>query len=383
MIIGVLSDTHRDKGGAIPYIVEEFKKRGVEMVVHCGDIIPEHVSNELFGGLPVVCALVEGQKDDPVFNEKCPSGWRFTHSGKRITKLLDGMMVYLGHKKHLDFLKASEEKFNEILTDLRQEFDGLRIVFGGHLHFQTFKQGQLVSFINPGAVEGSFGSGYEFAVVDTEGGEVVFSRILSTADDRQTFSIGVISDSLDISHRDSGYWERLAKELKGRDVSHIIHCGNIALEDIGRKELGDFSVHYAIRSDQKYDHEKLHKEGKIPGNWKVISEESLEEGAIVDINGYRFFVQLDLGLKFMTVSELGMDSMAMQIRRKYPQTEFVLCGFTREALFVEGQQVITINPGDVNTDRSFAVICLPRREITFGHVPYEALPKLLRAKEEE
>ena len=54
--------------------------------------------------------------------------------------------------------------------------------------------------------------------------------------------------------------------------------------------------------------------------------------------------------------------------------------FTKDAVNRQGSyvpsQVITINPGDVNTDRSFAVICLPRREITFGHVPYDALPEL-------
>jgi predicted phosphodiesterase len=169
----------------------------------------------------------------------------------------------------------------------------------------------------------------------------------------------------------------LAKEFKKRDVSHIIHCGNIALSDIGRPELADFTVQYAIREDQDSDHRKMQKDKNIPENWKVISENNLDKGAIVKINGYRFYVQLDLGLEFMSKSELGMDSMAMQIRREHPETEFVLCGFTREALYVEGQQVTTINPGDVNTDRSFVVIHLPRREITFGHVPYEPLPKIV------
>jgi hypothetical protein len=76
-----------------------------------------------------------------------------------------------------------------------------------------------------------------------------------------------------------------------------------------------------------------------------------------------------------------MDSLAMQIRRKHPETEFVLCGFTPEALLVEGPQVTTIHPGNANTDRSFAVICLPRREITFSYVPHDALPELVKTEE--
>ena len=379
MIAGVMSDSHSNKLG-IQYIIREFLKRKVEIVFHCGDIYPEHVSKELFGGLPVICAIVDQQKEDPVFGENRPDNWVFTRAGKRVIDLPDGTRIYLGHKKHVDFLRATEEEFSASLADLRQANDGLRMVFGGHLHFQTYKQGQLVSFINPGAVEDALGWGYEYAIVDTVTKQVLFSRILPTPDDRETFSVGVISDSLDISHRDGSFWTRLAKEFKDRGVSQIIHCGNIDLKDIGRLEMKDFTVHYAIRTDQQFDHAAIQKEPSTHPNWKVISEENLDEGAIVDINGYRFYIQLDLGLKFMTVSERGMDSIAMQIRRKYPQTEFVLCGFTREALYVEGQQVITINPGDINADRSFAVICLPRREITFGHVPYDALPELPETK---
>ena len=375
-IIGVLSDTHGDTKNAIPHIVREFKKRGVELVVHCGDIIPKHVSKELFGGLPVICAFVDGQKEDPIFLENCPENWDITFPGNRIRHLPDGEVIYVGHKRHIDFLRKTAEQFAETLMDIRQQFDGLRYVFGGHMHFQTFKQGQLVSFINPGAVEDALGWGYEYAIVNIVSGEVIFSRILPTPDDRSEFSVGVISDSLDITHRDHTYWGRLAKELGDRGVSHIIHCGNIEIKDVGRPELGGFIVHYAIRTDQYLEHKKFKESGMIPSNWSVVPEVDSDEGPIVSVNGYKFYVQLDLGLKYMTVSEAGMDSAAMQIRRKHPETEFVLCGFTREALFVEGSQVITINPGDTNADRSFVVICLPRREITFGNVGFDPLPEV-------
>ena len=380
MILGVMSDTHEDKNNVIPHIIKQFKARGVQRIIHSGDIVPKHVLAELFGNLPVVCALVDNQVDplkiDPAFTTNIPPGWMFTTPGKRVFTLPDGTLVYNGHRRHMDFLTASEEKFNAILMALRGEFDGLRYVFGGHLHFQTFKQGQLVSFINPGAVADAIGWGYEYAIVDTETNEVIFSRILPAPDDRQTFSVGVISDSADISHRDAHFWERLVHEFERRDVRHIIHCGNIDLDDIGRPELKNMSVHYAIRKEQLFAHQNMKKDkDRIPENWHVISEEKLDDGAVVDINGFRFFVQWDLGLKFMSDSEASMDSKAMQIMRAYPGTEFVLCGFTREALFVEGQKAIIINPGDINISRNFAVICLPRREVTFGHVPYDALPE--------
>ncbi len=378
MKVGVIGDTHGDEMAAVPHIIADFKRRGVEQIVHTGDIIPAHVSASMYGGLPVICALVDKQNGDHFFVENCPENWQFTRSEKRFATLLDGTKVYVGHKRPMDFLKASEEKFSETLADLRILDDGLRFVFGGHSHIQTLKQGHLVSLINPGAVEGAISRTYEYAVVDTKTQEIIFGRILPTVDIRPTWSLAVISDSFDISSRDANFWIRLASELKARDVSHIIHCGNLALEDIGRPELCDYTVHYAIRPDQSNAHSKLQKiEGRIPGNWKVIAETDLDNGAVVDINGYRFYVELDLGLEFMKISERGMDSMATEISRKYPETKFVLCGFTREALFVEGEHVTTINPGDTNKDRSFVVGCLPRNEWTFAHVPVDPLPPLV------
>ncbi len=379
MILGAMSDTHSDKGKATPHIIAEFKRRGVEMILHCGDIRPEDVSNDLYGGLPVICAVVKDQTEHPRFNDECPEGWRFTRTENRVIRLYPGgELVYVGHKRHMEFLMGTEEKFAEILSNLRMQFDGLRMVFGGHLHFQTYMHGNLVNFINPGAVEteDSIGWGYEFAIVNTNNREVVFSRILPSPDDRPVWTLGIISDSLDISHRDRTFWQRLADEFRSRKVTHIIHCGNIALMDIGRLELADFNVHYAIRANQKSDYDLLKKGGKIPANWKVIAEDNLDKGSEVVINGYHIFVQLDLGFEFMTISEHHMDSRAMKIRRENPETEIVLCGFTREALLVEGQQVITINPGNTNADRSFTTFCFPRREITFGHVPIEPLPEL-------
>jgi predicted phosphodiesterase len=39
MILGILSDTHHDTAQAIPHVVAEFQRRGVELIFHCGDIV--------------------------------------------------------------------------------------------------------------------------------------------------------------------------------------------------------------------------------------------------------------------------------------------------------------------------------------------------------
>jgi putative phosphoesterase len=376
MKVLIISDTHKDKNGALEHIIRWAKERGVEAVIHCGDIIIEHVSSELFGGLPVYCALVDGQQEDPIFNEKCPHNWTFTRTGKRIVVLSDGTKVYVGHKKHMEFLRMSEDDFANSLADLRMEHDGLRYVFGGHLHFQTYQHGQLVSFINPGAVEDAIGWGYEFGIVDLDTQEVIFSRVLPIPDKRSDLSVGIITDSLDVSLRDSYYYERLQKEFKSRGVTHIIHCGNISIDDIGRPELTDFDVRFAIRNDQCFEYRKLKESGKIPPNWTVMSETDCNKGTVTVINGYRFFVQLNLGMELGSMNELHMDNAAMKIREDNPEIQFVLCGSMNGPLYFEGRQILVLNPGDTNTSRNFVVICLPRREITFGHVPYDPLPPI-------
>jgi putative phosphoesterase len=384
MKIGVMSDTHSDVAGAIPLIIATFKEKGVKVIIHCGDLNREHVSGSLFGNLPVYCALVGDQKDDTFFVKNCPENWTFTRSGQRFVTLPDGTRAYVGHQRHMDAMRKTGPKFNSILAGLRTEFDGLRFVFGGHLHFQAFQQGQLVSFINPGAVEEAISHRSEFAILDTETGEIVFERLPpgTIPDDRPAWKIGIISDSLDVSHSDVRFWTKLADNFKERGVSHIIHCGNLDLNDIGRPELAGFKVHYALREDQRGAYNRLTKEGKpLAENWVPITlDGNMDKGGVVDINGYRFFVQLDLGLRFAVKTELDMAMMATEIRRQHPETEFVVCGFTHNAMFFAGEQVTTINPGDVVASHSYAVISLPRREVTFGRIAYDPLPKLITTK---
>jgi predicted phosphodiesterase len=355
MIIGVLSDTHRDKANAIPHIVKEFKKRKVEVIFHCGDIEPKHLDAALFGNLPVVCALLEEQKG---MKEFCfpPNGWRFTVPADRIVTLPNGLRFYIGHKRAFEFLTGAEAELMKNLEKIRRDYDCVQWLFSGHTHHQIYKQDTLINFMNPGAVEGSF-DGYEFAVIDTETNDTTFSRIPKTKPLRRPFAVGVVSDSLNISELDVDFWPRLAEQLKKRRVKQIIHCGNISIEDIGREELSGFKVHYFLRSDQK-------KPSKVPDNWELIPWQKPS----VSIGGYRFHVQLDLGETILDKSEMDMHRLSLHTRGQHPETNFILFGSTNYAFLEEGEQVRIINPGDVVRGRNYATITLPITEITFSSI---------------
>lgn len=361
-VLGIISDTHEDRANAIPHIVQDFKKRGVELVIHCGDIEPQHLKS--FGDLPVICALNKEQLDKPPFNEAPPPNWEFTKPNDRVRDYKH-VRMYIGHKLSFDFLTGSEIKLMQSIEQIRNNNDGLRWVFSGHTHHQIFVQTPLVNFINPGAVENSF-DGYEYAIINAENHEIVFCRIPKAQSTVKTFSVGVISDSLDISRQDPAFWPKLVKEMQDRDVKHIVHCGNIAMDDIGLPVFADFTVYCYLRPDQV-------KPKVVPANWHMISANE----PVVPINGYKIYVQLYLGAELMEKSEYDMHKMLLQLSMKHPEITHVFCGLTRNASMEENEHHIRIiNPGDIVKDGNFAVVCLPREEITFGHVPIEPLPPL-------
>ncbi len=362
MILGIISDTHDDKMNAIPHIMKEFIARKVETIVHCGDIDPKHLDPKLFANLPVDCALIEEQIQTPKFN-RAPNGWRFTKPGDRILQIDNYTKIYLGHKVAFKFMTGSEAELISILNLIRKDNDGVRYLFTGHTHHQIYKQDHLINFINPGAVENSY-DGYEFATLDTLSSKIVFSRILPTNPDIEPFKVGVISDSFNIAKLDPEFWETLASAFERQDIKHVIHCGNIDSKNIPEEEFERFEVYYYLRKDQR-------EPKTISKNWHLVEAKF----PVVEINGYRFCIQLELGADLLEKSEYDLFKLSLDLRKSFPEINFVLFGLTKDAFLEENEQLRFINPGDIVTDRSFATIELPQNEITFDHICTPSLPE--------
>lgn len=362
MKLGVLSDTHEDRMNAIPHIVDEFKKREVKCIIHCGDIISKHLSPKLFGSLPVACALTDEQSNLPIFSW-APNGWRFTRPGNRVLYLDPETRIYLGHKRFFELLGKDETSFMETLAEIRRNYDGVRWLFGGHTHHQIFRQNQVISCVNPGAVENPL-YGYEFATVDTDTGEVVFSRILPESPVKPKVKIGIVSDSRYVSELDIYFWHKLAKQFEKLGVRFVIHCGNIANSDIGRPEFSNFEAVY-------YNPEKNQEEIQKTKNWIPIS---LTEP--INIMGYKFCVQYGLGEEMIKQSERDMYAMSVRLISKFPGTDFILFGTTPEAFLDEIEQVSIINPGNTVKSRNYLIVELPREELTFSRIPMPPLPHI-------
>ena len=361
-LIGVMSDTHEDTGNALCHIVEVFKKLNVVGIVHCGDIDKKHLNPKLFNNLPVVCALTEEQASDPAFVDP-PKDWVYTRPGDRV-RVFCGAKMYVGHKKSFEFLTGSESKLAQAVAEIRKNYDGVDWLFSGHTHHQICDQGRLITFVNPGAVESS-SDGYEYVVINLDTGGVVFSRLPKVKPVIEQFRIGVISDTFNVSDLIPTFWKDIASQMTAKAVKNIIHCGNISLKDIGRPELSGFEVYFNLRADQTYH-------GPLPSNWHLIPLNN----PIVEINGYKFYIQLDFGAEISKQSECELDVVARDLLKKYPEISFVLCGFSRSAFLEEGQLLRIINPGGAVCDQGFAVIGLPVAEITFDHILFPPLPPI-------
>jgi len=383
MLLGILGDTHDCPDDAIREAVLDLKNRGAEIIFHTGDIEKQHLCPNLFANLPVIVALTKEQQFNPNFLFS-PPDWVYTRPGNsmithqtiedqhnqairnsiasrlaignRIVNLGD-IAIYLGHERSYDVM-MNAERFNEFIGLVNLVFDGVRYVFTGHTHHQFMVQRNGVTWINPGSLGWGVSKDYEYAFVDTKTEEVIFTRLPYTKSDFKPVTVGVLSDTGNISDRDPNFWESLRKEFKKRDVSTVIVDGGFLSRDIGRPEFSDFQVFYSLTADQS---DAVYK----PDNWNLV----LPGNPIVDICSNRFLIQHGMGIDLDGKTEVDMIKLVREQSKKYQHVDFVVCGGIHNALFEEHDEVMIINPGDARNHRKFTTICFrPHCEITYSAV---------------
>jgi len=387
MIYGIMSDTHNCGNELIKRTVEEeFLSRGTQVIAHAGDIELQHIDRNLFGNLPVLAVLTKEQAFDPAF---CfaPAGWRFVRPSypvlppsiagnfsdhetlKKLIELqeycdkvrifsrivsFDGEAVYLGHERSDDFFNNFEQ-VRKFFTEVNQIRDGVRFAITGHKHHQFLLRTNNFTWLNPGALDHAWNGTAEFAIYDSVKDEVVFGRLSSQESRMNPVSIGILSDTLNVDDLDAGYWLRCRENFDRRGVTYVICCGNFLPRDIGHQELDGLEVYcYLLGGDRLPE--------VIPRNWHIIRHSS----PVMEIGGHRFYVQHDIGSEQGSLSEVQRDAVLRDIKAKYPHLDFIIAGLGPETVYMEGQDYSFINPGNARDHKRFAVVCLPRREYTFG-----------------
>ncbi len=131
MKVGVLSDTHVPSlvGALHPVIYQIFK--GVDLIMHAGDIVELSVLDELRAIAPV--EAVAGNMDDAEVHARLPQKNVIT---------LGKYTVGLIHGKY---------KINVQKEMIRKEFDKVDLIVYGHSHTPFWGKIDGVYFLNPGS----------------------------------------------------------------------------------------------------------------------------------------------------------------------------------------------------------------------------------------
>lgn len=394
MILGCFGDTHDEDKELIRQVVEEeFRPRGVEVIVHIGDIIAAHVDSNLFGDFPTICVLTKQQAFDPSFSVS-PKNWRFVRpafpfdepqyvghcsdpqADKFITELKEYCMAqriyarlvpilapsgewlvaYCGHERSFDVFR-NPQKVGDFFAVVNQVYDGVYLAVTGHMHHQfVFRHGPI-TWINPGAIADAWNRTHEFSVIDTRTKEVVLGRLSTAEAKARPVTVGIVSDTGNVDELDSTFWQRLRREFLKRGVTHVICCGNFCPTDIGRPELSDMWVYYYL----------LPEYGDVavkPANWQLIPPTN----PIIEICSHRFYVQHNIGPEHADFSEIQRHSTFSGLFEKYKRIDYIVAGLVSGTILQETDSYSFINPGDARDHKYFATVCLPRREYTLSAV---------------
>ncbi|MCL9814246.1 metallophosphoesterase [Natranaeroarchaeum aerophilus] len=165
MLVGVISDTH-DNVSAVDRAVSVFEERGVETVIHCGDVIAPPVVR-YFDGLEVHGVL--GNNDGEL--DGLESAFRQLGNGSklhgRFTKLeFDGTTFAVLHGERLDDVEAHAAS---------GEYE---YVCYGHHHVAEEREVDGTTVLNPGAHFPTVPEEHHsIAIVDTESDDVEFVAV--------------------------------------------------------------------------------------------------------------------------------------------------------------------------------------------------------------
>ncbi len=160
MLIGIISDTH-DNVGHIIAATKLFIDKGVELVVHCGDIVAP-ASVPFFKGVKVWFVQGNCDGDVPMITRKAEEiGGRF---------LGDEAQFELGGKRFAVYHGQDSDRLGTMINSGKYDY-----VLTGHTHQQRNEMVGKTRVINPGAHY--WHTSGTIALLDTGDGSVEFMEV--------------------------------------------------------------------------------------------------------------------------------------------------------------------------------------------------------------
>jgi uncharacterized protein len=165
MKIGILSDTH-DNLSNLTYALETFRERGIDTVIHCGDLTGFELISQ-FSGFQLIYLVGNMDHVNGTIVKRVKKLGENNFAGLVFTGKLGGVSVAATHS-HI------EGKVMDLVRSGRY-----RWVFHGHTHHKRDEIIKGVHIVNPGALGGLARGPRSFCIVDLDAGDVEFVTVPS------------------------------------------------------------------------------------------------------------------------------------------------------------------------------------------------------------
>lgn len=163
MKIGVLSDTHDNLDNLLT-VLEIFRQRGIETVIHCGDLTDFAMISH-FSGFRLIYLTGNMDVATGTIKKRVEQMREDNFAGQVFRGKLDGIGVAATHS-HL------EGKLMELIQEKRFGW-----IFHGHTHKKRNETIRGTRIVNPGALGGLVRGPRSFCIVDLTAGEVDFIEL--------------------------------------------------------------------------------------------------------------------------------------------------------------------------------------------------------------
>jgi uncharacterized protein len=160
MIIGLLSDTH-DKLNNLIYVLNTYREREIETLIHCGDLISLEMV-PYFEGFRVIYTTGNMDITTGAIKKRFERMRKDNFVGTVYRGEIGGVPLAVTHS-HIDGL----------VMDLVQQ-KRYKWIFHGHTHKKRDEIIQGTRIVNPGALGGLGREPRSFCIVDLDAGQVEF-----------------------------------------------------------------------------------------------------------------------------------------------------------------------------------------------------------------
>jgi len=138
-----MSDSHNCSLEDLKIAAKKAEKRGAKYIIHCGDMIDEHLGTPIFKDFEIWVYITDQNKNVP---SQLPSNWHLLGDENRVV-VINNVRIYVHHYMGIDVLLG----LSGVVDRIHKEYGYVAYALCGHSHHQFQHSDTNTCIINPGA----------------------------------------------------------------------------------------------------------------------------------------------------------------------------------------------------------------------------------------